>query len=180
MAGQAKVLTQDEIDTLLYHCSSPRDRALIGCMLFCGLRVAEAVALSPSDIKGGMLVLPKAKTKGKLASRSIPVHPSLMLLLQQYGSPQGEYLFPGRHGRGHMHPASASQVIQDCLTLAGLSGLGITTHSFRRTALTKLSNAGVPLRVIQQISGHKSLASLQLYLQVTPDQVESAVLAAFS
>jgi integrase/recombinase XerD len=70
-------------------------------------------------------------------------------------------------------------VIQDCLTLAGLACLGITTHSFRRTALTKLSNAGVPLRVIQQISGHKSLASLQLYLQVTPDQVESAVLAAF-
>jgi integrase/recombinase XerD len=126
-----------------------------------------------------MLVLPKAKTKGKLASRSIPVHPTLAMLLQQYGPPQGEYLFPGRHGRGHLHPASASQVIQDCLTLAGLCGLGITTHSFRRTALTKLSNAGVPLRVIQQISGHKSLASLQLYLQVTPDQVESAVLAAF-
>lgn len=179
MAGQAKVLTQDEIDALLYTTNNPRDRALIGFLLFCGLRVSEACALSPDDIKGGMLVLPKAKTKGKLASRTIPIHPTLMLLLQQYGPPPAPYLFPGRHGRGSLHPSSASQVIQDCLVLAGLDGLGITTHSFRRTALTKLSNAGVPLRVIQQISGHKSLASLQLYLHVTPEQVEAAVLAAF-
>ena len=178
MAGQAKVLTQDEIDTLLAATTDPRDRALIGVMLFCGLRVAEACALSRDDIKGGMLVLPKSKTKGKLASRSIPIHPRLMLFLQQYPV-EGEYLFPGRHGAGHLHPSSASQVIQECLTLAGLDGLGITTHSFRRTALTMLSNAGVPLSVIQQVSGHKSLASLQRYLHVTPDQVQAAVLAAF-
>ena len=179
MAGQAKVLTQDEIDALLYATTDPRDRALIGVMLFCGLRVAEACALSRGDIKGGMLVLPKSKAKGKLASRSIPIHPRLMLFLQQYPV-EGEYLFPGRHGAGHLHPSSASQVIQECLaSAAGLDGLGITTHSFRRTALTMLSNAGVPLSVIQQVSGHKSLASLQRYLHVTPAQVQAAVLAAF-
>ncbi|WP_347405030.1 tyrosine-type recombinase/integrase [Nodosilinea sp. LEGE 06152] len=56
------------------------------------------------------------------------------------------------------------------LAYAGLEGLEISTHSFSRTALTNLSNAGVPLRVIQEISDYRSLASLQRYLEVSPEQ----------
>jgi len=52
---------------------------------------------------------------------------------------------------------------------------GISTHSFRRTALTQMSNAGMPLRVIQQISGHRTLEELQKYLEVKPEQVRGAV-----
>jgi len=43
--------------------------------------------------------------------------------------------------------------------------------------LTRLSNAGVPLRVIQEISGHETLAALQKYLEVTERQVEDAIAA---
>lgn len=52
---------------------------------------------------------------------------------------------------------------------------GYSTHSFRHTALTRLSNAGVPLRVVQEISGHRSLQELQRYLEVKPEQVEDAI-----
>lgn len=45
----------------------------------------------------------------------------------------------------------------------------------RRTAATRLNNAGVPLCVIQQIGGWSSLAALQRYSEVTPDQVEEAI-----
>jgi len=51
---------------------------------------------------------------------------------------------------------------------------GFSTHSFRRTALTQMSNAGIPLRVIQKISGHRSLAVLQEYLEVGDAQVRGA------
>jgi len=54
---------------------------------------------------------------------------------------------------------------------------GVSTHSFRRTALTSLSNAGVPLRVIQEISGHQSLTALQKYLEVNEEQVANAIQA---
>ena len=47
--------------------------------------------------------------------------------------------------------------------------------SFRRTALTQMSNAGIPLRVIQEISGHRNLDELQKYLEVTTEQVRGAV-----
>ena len=51
---------------------------------------------------------------------------------------------------------------------------GVSSHSFRRTALTQMSNAGIPLRVIQEISGHRNLEQLQRYLEVTDAQVLGA------
>ncbi|MBD2438787.1 tyrosine-type recombinase/integrase [Nostoc sp. FACHB-110] len=52
-----------------------------------------------------------------------------------------------------------------------------TTHSFRRTALTRMSDAGIPLRHIQEISGHRTLAALERYLGVTEKQKQNAILA---
>ena len=52
---------------------------------------------------------------------------------------------------------------------------GVSTHSFRRTALTRMSDAGVPLRHIQAISGHKTLSALERYLGVTEQQKETAI-----
>ena len=54
---------------------------------------------------------------------------------------------------------------------------GASTHSFRRTALTTLSNSGVPLRIIQTVSGHRSLEVLEEYLSVSDEQVRGAITA---
>lgn len=173
--GQAKVLTHAEIAQLFGAMDSPRDRALFGIMIYCGLRVSEAISLRPSDIKGDVLVLPAKATKGKLATRQIDINPKLAKLLADYDNSGAEYLFPGRHGRGKLGRSSADWLLDNALAYCGLDGLGISTHSFRRTALTNMSNAGVPLRVIQEISGHRSLASLQRYLEVSPDQKKAAI-----
>ncbi|WP_369011298.1 tyrosine-type recombinase/integrase [Nodosilinea sp. LEGE 07088] len=55
-----------------------------------------------------------------------------------------------------MARSSADWLLDQVLVYAGLEGLGINTHSFRRTALTNLSNARVSLRVIQKINGHRA------------------------
>ena len=52
---------------------------------------------------------------------------------------------------------------------------GVSTHSFRRTALTNMSNAGIGLRIIQEISGHRDLSQLQNYLEVAEAQVLGAI-----
>lgn len=54
---------------------------------------------------------------------------------------------------------------------------GASTHSFRRTALTQMSDAGIPLRIIQEVSGHRTLDELQKYLEVKPEQVRGAIAA---
>ena len=53
---------------------------------------------------------------------------------------------------------------------------GCSTHSFRRSALSAASDKGVPLRVIQSISGHSSLEMLQRYLDVKDEQKRAAAL----
>lgn len=83
------------------------------------------------------------------------------------------YLFPGSTGKGFIGRTTVKEIFTDACDRIDLVGAG--THSFRRTALTKMHDAGIPLRVIQQISGHSKLKNLQLYLEVKPRQVRAAV-----
>ena len=174
--GQAKILTPAEIATLFTEgFATERDRALFGIMLYCGCRVSEALALTPADISESHITFRKATTKGKVATRQMDIHPRLRALLDSYNGAKPTALFPGRHGRGKLTRAAADIILKEAAARAGIEG--VSTHSFRRTCLTNLSNAGIPLRVIQEISGHASLASLQRYLEVQPDQVSGAISA---
>ena len=111
----------------------------------------------------------KHNTKGKLQTRTIPVIEDLRSLLTAWKPNIGKtYLFPGRHHCHHwhhLHSNSADRILREAFERVGIEGA--STHSFRRTALTQMSNAGIPLRVIQEISGHRNLEQLQRYLEVS-------------
>jgi integrase/recombinase XerD len=180
--GQAKILTQAEIQLLFSQgLETNRDRALFGICLYCCCRINEACTLIVNDIydrKGKVrpeLLIRKGNTKGKLATRSLPVIEDLRVLLKSYQHPERGYLFPGRWGRGHINSDSAARILREAFERVGIEGG--STHSFRRTGLTQLSNAGIPLRIIQEISGHNNLEQLQKYLEVKPEQVRGAVAA---
>ena len=100
------------------------------------------------------------------------MHPKLNRYLEIYSLPPG-LLFPGRYGDKPLTRASADLILTSACKRVRIKGA--LTHSFRRTALTNMSNANVPIRVIQQISGHKSLTALQRYLDVNPEQVANAI-----
>lgn len=182
--GQAKILTQAEIERLFCEgFQSDRDRALFGVCLYTACRIAEACSLMVKDIytnSGAVrstINFRKANTKGKLQTRTIPVIEDLRSLLTSWKPNAGQtYLFPGRHRCHHwrhLHPDSADRILREAFERAGIEGA--STHSFRRTALTQMSNAGIPLRIIQEISGHSNLEQLQRYLEVKPDQVRGAI-----
>ena len=52
----------------------------------------------------------------------------------------------------------ADKILKDACIRVGLEG--VSTHSFRRTTLTMMSSSGIPLRAIQEISGHNDLGAL--------------------
>jgi integrase/recombinase XerD len=182
--GQAKILTQQEIELLFNKgLQTARDRTLFGVCLYTACRIAEACSLMVKDIytnSGAVrstINFRKANTKGKLQTRTIPVIEDLRSLLTSWRSHAGQiYLFPGRHPSHHwkhLHTNSADQILREAFERIGIEGA--STHSFRRTALTQMSNAGIPLRIIQEISGHSNLEQLQRYLDVKPDQVKGAI-----
>jgi integrase/recombinase XerD len=181
--GQASVLTSGEIELLFNDgLQSDRDRTLFGVCLFSACRIAEACSLLTKDVYSASgrvrpeLIIRKANTKGKLGTRIIPVIEDLRSLLAAWQPSAGPtYLFPGRHPNHHwrhLHPEAASHILAEACSRVGMEGF--STHSFRRTALTQMSNAGIPLRVIQKLSGHRSLAVLQEYLEVGDAQVRGA------
>ena len=177
--GKAKILTAAEIQDIFNRgLTNDRDRTLFGVCLFSACRIREAVTLLTSDIYTAngqvrpQLILRKANTKGKLATRSIPVIEDLRRLLAKHYPQAGDpYLFPGR-SNGHISHDSAARILRTACKQVGI--IGVSTHSFRRTALTQMSNAGIPLRVIQELSGHRNLEQLQKYLEVTDEQVLGA------
>jgi len=173
--GQGKILTPDELRRLFTDgLRSPRDRALFGICLFTGCRVSEALALQTTDIKSETLTFRKSTTKGKLKTRVVDIQPGLAQLLAEYHPVKKGALFPGMRGRSvTLTRFAADKILKNACDRVGL--VGVSTHSFRRTALTQMSSAGVPLRVIQEISGHSDLGTLQRYLEVTLEQKRKAI-----
>jgi len=177
--GRAKVLTQQEIQLIFSQgLENLRDRVLFAVCLFSACRIREACTLITEDIyttKGqvrAQFILRKSNTKGKLATRTIPIIEDLRRILVEYYPLAGKvYLFPGRSS-GHISHDSAARILRLACERVGI--LGVSTHSFRRTALTQMSNAGIPLRVVQEISGHRNLDQLQRYLEVSDEQVLGA------
>ena len=176
---QAKILSSLELSQLFtVGLKTARDRALFGVCLYTGTRIAEACSLHTKDvyaIDGSVrprVTLRKGTTKGKIETRSVPTNPALVALLEAYQSPK-VYLFPGRHGLGHIHPDSADKILRAAFIEMSIEGA--STHSFRRTCLTQMHRSGVPLKVIQEISGHKTLSALQKYLAVMDEDLKSAV-----
>ncbi len=177
--GRAKVLTQSEIQLIFAQgLCNERDQTVFGVCLFTACRIRECCTLLSEDIytNSGIvrprLIIRKSNTKGKLATRSIPVIEDLRKLLSSYYPLRGDvYLFPGRSD-GRISEDSTARILRQACERVGI--VGVSTHSFRRSALTQMSNAGIPLRVIQEISGHRNLEQLQRYLEVSDEQVLGA------
>jgi integrase/recombinase XerD len=177
--GRAKILTPEEIQLLFNSgLQNSRDRALFGICLYTACRITEACTLRRKDVfdqnrrvRSELII-----RKGKLATRTIWVGEELRSLLADYNPPSYQwFLFPGRHGKGHINPDSAARILRSACHRVGIEGA--STHSFRRTALTIMSDARIPLRVIQEVSGHRTLDELQKYLEVKPEQVRGAIAA---
>ena len=172
--GQAKILSTFELEKLFergFKCE--RDRALFAICFFSACRISEALQLRKESITANRIVFCKAITKGKLATREMIITSELRPYLEAYKSPKplNPYYFPGY--KDYLKLNQAHKILRAACERIGI--VGASTHSFRRTALTRLHQQGVPLRIIQEISGHKSLATLQKYLEVTEEEKENAL-----
>lgn len=167
--SKAKVLSAEELPQLFETgLVTPRDRALFAICLFTGCRVSEALALQTTDIRGGVATFRKPITKGQLKTRAVDILPGLAGYLSEYQPRKPGFLFPGGRPGKPLTRFMADKILREACKRIGIEGA--STHSFRRTALTQMHNAGIPLRHIQEISGHNDLGVLQAYLEVSPEQ----------
>lgn len=172
--GQAKILSAQELEKLFnFGFSSQREKALFAICLFSACRISEALQLEKTSVKSSCIVFKKSTTKGEQATREITICDNLRNILNQYEplKPSNPYYFPGK--RDYLRLSQASKLFNKACDKVGI--VGASTHSMRRTALTQMHKKGIPLRTIQEISGHKSLAALQKYLEVSEEDKSQAL-----
>ena len=185
--GQAKVLTEQEIKRVLAVIAAKRhaDRNRIAVMLslLAGMRAGEIAALrfsSVVDCDGeirNLIRLSPDMTKGS-KSRDVVVSQRLQRELKRYVDTQDRWKreWPLVKSQKHSKAFSANTMVQLFNQIYREAGIdGASSHSGRRSFITKLASKGVSARVLQQLAGHSSLATTQRYIDVTDKMLQEAV-----
>lgn len=149
-----------------------RDTALLVVLYGAGLRVSEVLALTPADFdQTGPL---RIKGKGG-KERIVPVLESVREAVAQYREssahplPRDEPLFRGIRG-GPMGSRAVQKMVQSLRAPLGLPDTA-TPHALRHSFATHLLNNGGDLRSIQELLGHASLSTTQIYTEVETRQL---------
>ena len=181
--GQAKVLDSQELDLVINYLPSKFHQVLALTLRNTGARISEVIQLTWRDVEKESILFPKTIVKRKLKSREIFISESfykcLMDWKQEWTLFKGreplpeDYIFYGRFDGSHITSRAFFLALQKSLERAEI--VGATSHSFRRSALTKLHKSGLPLKVIQSLSGHSSLSTLSLYLEVSDQDKKRAI-----
>lgn len=180
--GQAAVLDTQQLDRLISALQGRHHQVLASVCRYTACRISEGRQLVWGNIGANSVVFPKTVTKGKLSSRTIPVTPRLGEVLDEWRhewavmngrSPKSvEFVFPGRFAGQCLSARSFMDALERAANEAGLEG--VSSHSFRRSALSSASEAGVPLAALRTLSGHADLGTLQRYLEISQAAKEQA------
>ena len=153
-----------------------RDRALIEMTYSAGLRLSELVGLDAGDLdRVGSLL--RVRGKGR-RERIAPVGTRALAALDAYlahegrsGMAKADPIFAGRSGR--LSGRTVQRAVRRRLSHVA-AGLGVTPHALRHSFASHLLDAGADLRAIQELLGHRSLASTQVYTHVTRARLQQA------
>ena len=185
-ANQAKALVEAPGTS---HPLGLRDRALLEVLYAGGFRVSELASMNLGDVD---LAAGLARVTGKRSKeRIVPIGTKAVEALKDYlaaGRPKllaGRKNLPVSSGRGWRCEALFLNCWGDRLSVRGIrkviskysvqTGLGekVSPHTLRHSFATHLLNAGADLRVVQELLGHASLSSTQVYTHVTGERLKS-------
>lgn len=194
------VLRQDEAAKLLDNLTPAssggdeaidlRDRALLELLYATGIRVSELCGLDVDDLDLGRRTIRVLGKGGK--ERTVPVGEPAIRAVEEWrqrGRPglvtprSGPALFLGARG-ARLHPTTARRVVHACIShvneLLEAQGTGreavrdLSPHGLRHSAATHLLEGGADLRSVQEILGHASLQTTQLYTHISADRLKRA------
>jgi integrase/recombinase XerD len=187
-AGIPKALSEAEVDALLHSVEGDapralRDRAILETLYAAGLRITELTGLDRADLdlESGLV-----RVFGKGAKeRIVPIGRPARSALDDYlarGRP--ELLRPGAHGRHagdavFLNARGSRLTRQGCWGIVrdagGRAGLGerVHPHVLRHSCATHLVDHGADIRVVQEVLGHASVSTTQVYTKVSAERLRA-------
>jgi integrase/recombinase XerD len=181
-----KSLTVEQISSMIETCpetdSGIRDRALLEMFYATGCRVSELLDLTLADINAAIT------TKGPIGTlrvvgkgdkeRVVPVSNFAISAVKHYllhvrpkfadrtGIAVEEFLFLNKRG-GKLTRQGAHGVAKEAAERVGLDAASVSCHVFRHSVATHLLDGGADIRVIQEMLGHSSITTTQIYTNIT-------------
>lgn len=182
-----EVLTVEEIDSMIASIDyskeeCQRDRAMMEVLYGCGLRVSELVTLEISRLfpQEGFLIV---RGKGD-KERMVPMSDTSIEEIDAWMTDRARLkvkpgdeniLFLNRRG-GRLTRQRAFQIVKGLAEAAGIRK-NISPHTLRHSFATHLLEGGANLRAIQQMLGHESIATTQIYIHLDASALRSDILA---
>ncbi|MFT3788604.1 MAG: tyrosine recombinase XerC [Tepidisphaeraceae bacterium] len=163
---------------------SVRDKAMLEILYSSGIRVSELVALEMQDLDLDEGVL-RVRGKGR-KDRLTPIGSQAIAAVKRYFAMRGAMgkldqapagrVFLNKHGES-LSTRSVRRKLDKYLAIAGMDP-GISPHTLRHSFATHLLNNGADLRSVQELLGHQSLSTTQIYTHLTTKKIKESYDAA--
>ncbi len=166
------VLSREEVKKILAAPVNEKHRTILCVIYGCGLRRSEVIMLEPGDIDRDRMLLTVRQSKG-FKDRIVPISAKLVGMIDSYVSHYRPvtYLFEGQREGDHYSATSVEKIFRSACQEAGIKK-NITLHGLRHSYATHLLEAGTDLRYIQELLGHKSSKTTEIYTHVTEKSIQ--------
>ena len=166
------VLSKEEIKLILNAHSNLKHKMMLSLIYSCGLRRSELLNLKPADIdsKRGIVIIRQSKGK---KDRIAPLSPKILDMLREYyiGFKPKTWLFEGQNENTKYDERSLSNVLKQALTKSRINK-PVSLHWLRHSYATHLLESGTDLRYIQELLGHSSSKTTEIYTHVSTKSIQ--------
>ena len=160
------VMAKEDIQAIIKQCDNLKHRAILMFMYGTGSRAGEVIDLELKDIDSKRKIITFRNAKN-FKDRTVMLSEKLLELLRTYFAEYKpkKYLFEGQYGDKYSQ-SSMRQILKKASIKAGMRNLP-HLHQFRHSFATHLLEAGTDMRIIQQLLGHSSSTTTEIYAYVS-------------
>lgn len=167
------VLSKEEVKLILNAHNNIKHKTMLSLIYSCGLRRSELLNLKPSDVdsKRGLLIIKQAKGR---KDRIMPISEKTIIMLREYYKMYKPkvWLFEGQNAGEQYSEKSLQNVLKQALEKVNIKK-PVTLHWLRHSYATHLLEAGTDIRYIQELLGHKSSKTTEIYTHVSTKSLQN-------
>lgn len=166
------VLSKEEVKEILDAPTNIKHKAMLSLIYACGLRCGELLSLVPNDVDSNRKILHVKNAKGK-KDRIVPLSEKILVLLREYykAAKPTHFLFEGQTKGFKYDDRSLQNVLKQSLAKTKIKK-PVTLHWLRHSYATHLLESGTDLRYIQEILGHSSSKTTEIYTHVSTKSIQ--------
>ncbi len=165
------ILSIEEVKRILRAVSNEKHKTMLYLIYSGGLRVGELVRLKPADIDSQRMLIHVVQGKGRKDRYTLLSETALLQLRKYYRMYQPEtWLFPGQDSEKFITERTVAKVFQNACETAKIKKKA-SVHTLRHSFATHLLEGGTDLRFIQELLGHASSRTTEIYTHVTTKNI---------